>query len=683
MTLLRHFLSVVIALATLAGSTAHAGSSLSYQSERITARLITAENGLAPGARDISAALEVKLADGWKTYWRSPGTVGYPVEIDWSRSANLARSDLQWPAPKRFEAFEIENYGYETEVTFPIRLTAEAAGETMMLNADVNLLVCADLCVPEIFSLSLVLPPGDTIDRRTGALIAEAAAQVPTGPDLSDIAITQVALDREANRLTLSLSSDAPFRDLSVIPDLGLDAAFGPPQITVGPTGMLATVGFDVRSLPADLPELRVVVTDASRSVELSPEFGTTLTANGAALSLIWVFVLAFLGGVILNIMPCVLPVLTIKFASVLKAGGQSPARVRTGFLATTLGVLSFMWMLAAVLLALRASGGAVGWGIQFQSPHFLAALTGLILLFAANLFGLFEFALPQSWNTRLANTGKEGLMGDFATGALAAVLATPCSAPFLGTAVAVALAGSAPQTVAIFTALGIGLALPYLLVAIWPGLIRGLPKPGPWMVWVKYAMGVLLLASAAWLIWVLSALVGLAPALLALASFALALAAIAAFRTNGARWGSVAALVVAGIFLPAVFAQPVVATAKADDPVGWTSFAPNDIAGLVENGQVVFVDVTADWCLSCKANKRLVLDRDPVQGVLSDQAVTPMVADWTQPDADILAYLQMNGRYGIPFNMVYGPDAPGGIALPELLTPGIVMDAIAQAGGT
>ncbi|MEM7469771.1 MAG: protein-disulfide reductase DsbD domain-containing protein [Pseudomonadota bacterium] len=681
MMLLRFLLIALIALPSLVSGPAVAGSSLSYQSERITARLITAENGLAPDTRVISAALEITLADGWKTYWRAPGIVGYPVEIDWTRSANLATSELQWPAPKRFEAFEIENYGYESAVTFPIRLSAETPGETMVLNADINLLVCADLCVPEIFSLSMVLPTGATIDRNAGALIADAAARLPIDAAVSDIEITAAGLDTDANRLELSFKSDAAFQDLSVIPDMGLDAAFGPPDIALGPDSKTASAAFDILSLPAELPPLRIVATDDTRAVEFAPTLSDALPMTGAQISLAWVFLAALMGGLILNVMPCVLPVLTIKFASVLKAGGQSRSRIRAGFLATTLGVLSFMWLLAAILLAIRAGGGAVGWGIQFQSPHFLAALVGLILLFAANLFGLFEFALPQSWNTKLSNTRSEGLVGDFATGALAAVLATPCSAPFLGTAVAVALAGSAPETLAIFTALGLGLALPYLLVALWPGLLRGLPKPGPWMIWVKYAMGLLLLASAAWLIWVLSALVGTLAALLGLACFGLAALVMSGWK-HGPRWAGVAVLALGGVMLPALIAQPVEATAKADDPIGWTDFAPSEIAALIDDGQVVFVDVTADWCLSCKANKRLVLDRDPVLDALSDDDVTPMLADWTKPDAAILDYLQMNGRYGIPFNIVYGPDAPRGIALPEILTPGLVIDAIEEAGG-
>ena len=682
MTRLRQFMISLVAALLLAASGATAGSSVAYSSERITARLITAENGVGPEASAISAALEITLAEGWKTYWRAPGAVGYPAELDWSGSSNLAGTEFQWPAPTRFEAFDIENYGYETAVTFPIRALLEEPGKSVILQADVNLLVCADLCVPELFTLSLVLPPGTGIDRDAGAKIAAAVQALPVQD--AGFTVTAAALDRDAARLEIALQSDAPMTALSVIPDLGLDAAFGPPEIALGTGATSARVGFDVLSLPETLPPFAVIARDGPRAAELTPALGTALPTASAPSGLAWFFLLAFIGGIILNVMPCVLPVLTIKFASVVKAYDQTAVRTRAGFLATALGVLAFMWALALALIAIRAGGGAVGWGIQFQSPVFLAVMAGIVTLFAANLFGLFEITLPQSWNTRMAGAGGSGLGGDFATGALAAVLATPCSAPFLGTAVTFALAGSAGQTLAIFTALGLGLALPYLAVAVWPRLVRGLPKPGAWMDWVKRVMGVLLLATAAWLIWVLSGVAGRNVALMSLALFVAAILVVALMRAGTLRWGMVVACLAAGIALPTLLAAPDTrpAAPRADGPVAWTAFAPQEIAGRVSAGEVVFVDVTADWCLSCKANKALVLDRMPVVDALASDGVTAMMGDWTRPDDTILGYLKMNGRAGIPFNIVYGPGAPDGIALPELLTPGLVMDALAQARG-
>ncbi len=662
--------------------TAMAASSPAYVSERITARLITAENGVATGAESISAALHVELADGWKTYWRSPGAVGYPVEIDWTGSANLKDSTLMWPAPKRFSAFEIENYGYEHAVTFPIKLQMETPGETLVAKGTFNLLVCAELCVPEIFELTVVLPPGNAIDRSSGALIADAVNTLPVDGAVSDIKIEATSLDLDAARLAIALRSEAPFNGLSVIPDLGLDGAFGPPKIALNEGGKSATVSFEILGAPADPPPLELVVTDQTRAAAFVPELGGIVeTDSGTASNLGWFFLLAFVGGVILNFMPCVLPVLTIKFASVLKAADQSPARVRTGFLMSALGVLAFMWVLASILLGIRAGGGAIGWGIQFQNPYFLITITAIITLFAANLFGLFEISLPQSMNTKLAGTGTNGsLLGDFSIGALAAVLATPCSAPFLGTAVTFALAGSSVQTMVIFTALGLGLALPYILVAIWPSSVGLLPKPGAWMNQLKWVMGALLIATAIWLLSVISGVIGPFAMALTAACLVGAVLVLAILRSGKTRIALVAATLGIALGLPAAITRPTAPAVSTD--AGWVAFGPDDISTLVAEGKTVFVDVTADWCLSCKANKALVLDRSPVADLLTQDDVVAMRGDWTRPDETILSYLKANGRFGIPFNIVYGPTAPNGIPLPELLTSAIVSKAFEDADG-
>ncbi len=401
-----------------------------------------------------------------------------------------------------------------------------------------------------------------------------------------------------------------------------------------------------------------------------------------AAGEMLWIAALALLGGLVLNVMPCVLPVLSIKLASAVKAGARDRARIRTGFLVAAAGVLAFMWALAAATLAARAAGLSVGWGLQFQNPVFLTAMIALLVLFAANLWGAFEIVLPWSWQNRLARAdGTPGHWGDFAAGAFAAVLATPCSAPFLGTAIAVALAGRAVDVAVIFTALGLGLALPYLAVAAAPGAVRLLPRPGRWMLALKFALGGLLALTAAWLFAVLAGVAGgLVAALVALA-LALAVAAIwqrhrAPRATLPLALGLVAAAFAAPLLMPPPSAAPAEAATE------WTAFDRGDVARRVAAGETVFVDVTADWCLTCKANKALVLDRLPVSDALAAPGVTPMRADWTRPDPAISRYLEGFGRYGIPFNAVFGPAAPDGILLPEILTAEAVIEALGRAGG-
>ena len=422
--------------------------------------------------------------------------------------------------------------------------------------------------------------------------------------------------------------------------------------------------------------------------VPAEPPF--TVAAPGRSLALLgWVALLAFAGGIILNAMPCVLPVLSIKLSSALKLADGSPGRIRNGFLMTALGTLVFMWVLAAIVLALQAFGFAVGWGTQFQNPYFLVFLIVVLGLFAASLLGLFEFSLPAGLSTRLANSGGQGYLGDFATGTFAAILATPCSAPLLGTAVAFALTGSAYEVMIIFTSMGLGLALPYLIVAARPGMISALPRPGRWMLAVKLILGLLLAGTAAWLFWVL---MGVSSARLAL--WVGVLLGLAILALGAGRWwrgghlagrlapASAGLMITVALFLPAMVAVQD-RTAVIDESIDWVTFERAEIPRLVSQGQVVFVDVTADWCLTCKANKTLVLDRAPVVDALASARVVAMQADWTRPDPRIQSYLEANGRFGIPFNIVYGPAAPEGIPLSEVLTPTMVMEALETALGT
>ncbi|MGR3521778.1 MAG: protein-disulfide reductase DsbD family protein, partial [Paracoccus sp. (in: a-proteobacteria)] len=383
-------------------------------------------------------------------------------------------------------------------------------------------------------------------------------------------------------------------------------------------------------------------------------------------------------------VMPCVLPVLSIKLSSAVKSGGQSLPRIRRGFAVSALGVMAFIWILAAATIAIRAFGVTVGWGLQFQNPVFLAVMLVVLVVFSASLFGFFEIALPSSWQTRLARAGGgKGYGGDFATGAFAAILATPCSAPLLGTAIAFALAGRAVDIVVVFTALGAGLAVPYLVVAAFPRLVQRLPRPGRWMIVLKVVLGLALAATALWLFWVLGGVAGRRTALwVGLASIGVAgllsLGRVpAVIRIPGSAALVVLAIAVAG-FLSDTDSRSVPGVAT-----DWAAFDRAAIPRHVSTGQVVFVDVTADWCLTCKANKALVLDREPVVSRLREPGIIAMQADWTRPDEAISRYLESFGRFGIPFNVAYGPNAPEGIVLPEILSTEAVLRALSDAGAS
>lgn len=672
---------------------ATAASSSAYEVAAVEARLISAQDAVSAEAETLSAGLELKLGDGWKTYWRSPGEVGVPPQIDWSGSENVASVDFLWPAPERFTAFGIENFGYHEEVVFPLQVTLENQGQPVDLKANVKLLTCSEVCVPQDFDLALRLPNGSGIDQDSADRIGTFLARVPAEGGAAGIVTARSHINEDFTRLTIEITSSSEFHAPDVFPEIGNGGALGKPDIRVGGSRTL-WAEFPILAYMAethtppsvtvtDGPERAFTVTPEPVTAAPAPPFDVARVIPGID-QLVWIALIAFLGGLILNAMPCVLPVLSIKLSSAMKSEGRGRGQVRAGFFAAAAGVMVFMWLLATLLFALQRIGVAVGWGLQFQNPVFLVLMLLVLGLFAANLFGFFEISLPAALTTRLTRVGGGvGYGADFATGLFGAVMATPCSAPFLGTAIAFALAGRAMDIAIVFTMLGLGLAFPYLLVAIAPGLVRILPKPGRWMIALKTGLGLLLIGTAAWLFYVLIGVAGWRAALVvASLGAALAVVSVSTWLSRKLRWAlglTLAALAI--VAAPSLTTGPEIAGQSGK--ISWIAFDRGDIARRVSRGEVVFVDVTADWCLTCKANKALVLERDPVLAALNGPEVSPMLADWTRPNEAIARFLEANNRYGIPFNAVYGPSAPEGIILSEILSSGAVLTALRDAGSS
>jgi suppressor for copper-sensitivity B len=433
---------------------------------------------------------------------------------------------------------------------------------------------------------------------------------------------------------------------------------------------------------------------ETSTTVNAAGAAGTPLGAAGATLGtasgLIAMLGFALVGGLLLNLMPCVLPVLSLKLLSVVSHGGAAPRAIRAGFLASSAGILFSFLVLAGAAIALKMTGSAVGWGIQFQQPLFLVFMVVLVTGFAANLWGLFEIPLPRAiadiavGGHNADGTPSNSLGGHFATGALATLLATPCSAPFLGTAVGFALARGPLEILAVFTALGLGLALPYLLVAAFPALASRMPRPGRWMLVLRRVLGGTLALTGAWLLSVLAVQVSTGAAL-AIASLMGAFILVLAIRKRLPGRARIASGALAAALALTAFGLPLTLDRQASQAAAvidgrWAPFDKAAIAEQVAAGRTVFIDVTADWCITCQANKKLVLTRGTVAERLFGQDMVPMRADWTRPDDRISSYLAEHGRYGIPFNIVYGPGAPDGIPLPELLTEAAVLAALDRA---
>ena len=708
-------LRTVLALIALffglsAFQSAHAASSDWVTTDHTKLRLISQTDATGSGER-VTLGLHFQMQDHWKIYWRSPGDAGFPPSVDWKNAINVEDAALQWPLPERFSILGFETLGYTDEVVLPLSVALSAPGEALVFKADISYLACADICIPYDATLSLTLPAGEASASAEAHLLNRYSTTVPQSGDALGLSLetTQFQLDptgaSDRGTLYVTAHATAPFQD----PDLFIEGpegmAFAKPKVSIsadGKTALLETAfeGLKYAKVALDQVTLTLTLADAPRGAEFTAR-PTPATADTLALadaqpqglpegpSLLVMLALAVLGGVILNLMPCVLPVLSIKLLGVVGHGGGEARTVRLSFLASAAGIVSSFLVLAGALIALKSAGLAIGWGIQFQHPWFLVAMALIVTLFACNLWGFFEVHLPGAINEIGADvTHVHSLGGHFMTGALATLLATPCSAPFLGTAVGFALARGTVEILAIFAALGVGLALPYLLVAAYPKLATKMPKPGRWMIVLRRILGFALAATAIWLVSILAIQVSeMAAALIGaiMAAIAIMLYVHKRLHRRYGRldWIAVAVLGVLAFAVPDNTANGpggAADTAKLDGL--WQPFDTRTIAELVADGNVVFVDVTAEWCITCQVNKAVVISEGAVFERLNSSGTVAMQADWTRPNPLITDYLASFGRYGIPFNAVYGPGAPDGIALPELLTQSVVLEALDKAGG-
>ncbi|WP_232821331.1 protein-disulfide reductase DsbD family protein [Oceanimonas marisflavi] len=677
----RLFSLCLLLLASVATQAADTGWLQAPEHPPVQVRLV--QNGpLNNASGQYAALLQVRLADDWKTYWRSPGEGGIAPRMEWQDSTNVQALDWRWPLPDRFHLLGIETQGYQHDVSFPLLITPQDASQPATFKATLTLPSCTTICVLTEYSLSLPLNAGLMLDETTNHHFQQALSQVPR--PAARVQAGDWRWDAAKEKVAVTLINPAGWQDPTVFIDDTDTAVFSQPELNINDNRLEAR--FNVNSwdpgLNLDNTPLTVTVADANLAEELSaPVSKGTLSAGGDQPSLWLALGYALLGGLILNIMPCVLPVLGLKLNSLL-LGHRSRAEVRRPLLLSAAGIMLSFWGLAAFMLVLTWSGAQLGWGIQFQQPGFIGFMLAVTALFSLNLFGLFEIHLPSRLSTWLASHRGGGNSGHLLQGMFATLLATPCSAPFLGTAVAAALASSPLVLVAIFTGLGLGMALPWLLLALFPGFVRFMPRPGPWMVKVKWLFGLMLLATSLWLLSLLSTTLGTSLSLL-LAALLVMLPLAGLMRRHGAR-----ALLfgVAGISLvSAVLGGVALMTQDA-----WVSPAnpelpwqPLDIARIeqeVAAGNRVFVDITADWCITCQANKIGVIQRDPVYGALTQKDVVLMQGDWTRPDPVITDYLRAHGRAGIPFNQVFGPGLPEGRELEVLLTSDRVVSALEAA---
>ncbi|GBQ83684.1 cytochrome c biogenesis thiol:disulfide interchange protein DsbD [Gluconacetobacter johannae DSM 13595] len=701
----------LLALAALSPRPAGAAESAPVTSARDVATLVTDTDRYRPGA-PLHVGLRLRLQPGWHTYWINPGDAGEAPTLDvrGAGGATGRSGAIAWPVPERLRDGPLMSYAYTGDVLLPAELrpvAVEGAGDgagdgAMVLKATADWLVCAAVCVPEHGVFTLSLPAGDPAPSAEAPLFARAAAALPAASPFAATIAPDGTLALSGEGLSSDTVRDAWFMPLTSgaidhdaaqalsVHDGGLTLALKPGDAfhagaTLDGVVVLKDAGGQTRGLSVSARP--GVVAGAPLAVAVHP-------AGVAGLGRI--LLLAFAGGLVLNLMPCVFPVLVMKAMALTRlAGGRASARL-AGAGAYTAGVVGAFAALGGVILAVRAAGDVAGWGFQFQSAAFVAAICWLLFAVALNLLGVFGMGNGIA-ALGGAGTVRAGYLGDAMTGVLAVLVATPCTAPFMGAAIAGALSAPAPVAMLVFVAMGAGLAAPYLVLAGVPGLARHLPRPGPWMDILRQGLAFPVLGTCVWLLWVLAlqagagavavlgtglVLVGMAAWLTGLAQ-AMAMRDAPARRIRLCRAVALAALGIVLALLPGL-GQPVTGSGagtgggglavRAD---GAEPFSTARLAALRAQGRPVFVDMTAAWCISCLVNERVALSSAPVQAAFHDRGIVYMKGDWTNRNAEISAFLDAHGRAGVPFYLYYPAGGGEGRPLPQILTTGLVLDAL------
>jgi thiol:disulfide interchange protein/DsbC/DsbD-like thiol-disulfide interchange protein len=688
--------------------------------DNVKARLVSEASAIAPG-QSFWVALELNIRDGWHTYWRNPGDSGQATSIKWQLPPGFTAGDIVWTTPHRFELPPLVNYGYAKHAVHLVNITAPRdlkAGAPALLSAKASWLVCSDVCIPEDAVLQLKLPvngEAGTVDPADAALFAEARGELPSTQFAATAARIQngqlvISLGKEWGATLPQITSLAffPYDDGGIeyaapqtmtrgkdSVELALKLGDRPPKSGTIRGVLMATEqsGSESVTVPMEIaaPLSGAGGASAAGGAQLAP---ATAASEATSHSLAVLLLFAMLGGMILNLMPCVFPVLSIKAIGLVEQAKKHPATVRAKGLVFAAGVVSSMLCLAGVLLVLRAGGEQVGWGFQLQSPLFVTLLVYLLLAVGLNLSGVFEVG------GGLAGVGDGLTQGDsyraaFFTGVLTTLVATPCTAPYMAVAAGAALSQPPFFALCIFAALGVGLALPYLVLSFAPWMRRALPKPGAWMDTLKQVFAFPIYASAAWLLWVLaqqSSSLGLGAALAGAILIALAAWAYQKSKSSEPR-GRVAALATAtlavllAIVLPVRFAD-VAAAASGSSPGGgqaadgWQRYDAAQVAKLNAAGRPLLVNFTASWCLTCLVNERNAFNDSAVQEVFRNKGVTLMKGDWTNRDPAITQALAAFGRAGVPLYVVYNgkPGSSEPVVLPQLLTAGVVQSAFADS---
>ncbi len=653
--------------------------------EPVQAELVSRFHDAVPGT-EFEIGLLLRHDSKWHTYWKSTGDTGLPTRIQWSLPQGWHASEILWPTPAVFKIGDLVNYGYGDEVLLPVRISVPASaevGSVQDIKAEVSWLMCADQCVPGKASLTLAVQVADKDGGATKTSTLFEASHTAMPSPLSD---ASGVFDPKTHAVRVTFKSTEPFHHFYVFAEGDDSVVYGAPQSVSRSADKISVTLQGTDELKAGSQFSGVFAADGGpRKGGWAGSFSVPLESGTVAAPTVsddtlqtglssWLAVaMAFIGGLILNVMPCVFPVLSLKILSLV----QDRQRINLPLhgVVFTLGVLLTMLVLAGVLIAVKSAGISVGWGFQLQSPIFVASLAVIFAAISVNLLGWFEFSCVRVSGGSYSNS----LLNCFATGVLAVVAASPCTAPFMGAALGYALTASIRESIFVFLALGLGMSLPWLVLSLFPVLTAWMPKPGAWMNVFRKLMAIPMLLTMIWLLWVLSQQVSFTALVLYIAAVislcvCLFLYGKLQFSLLTAKLPIVLSAACAVLLFAAasssLFRQPDAAVQAAD------AWSPQAVENALEAGKPVFVDFTASWCVTCQANKIAVLDREDIREAFKQHGVVFLVADWTNQNPDITQALESFGRSGVPLYILYSPDGKTTV-LPELLTKNIVIGAL------
>ena len=627
-------------------------------------------------SKNITIGLEYQMQPGWKTYWKSPGDGGFAQNISWENSSNISDVKILWPTPIKFEILGLTSLGYQDNVTFPLEIEIENEFQDINLDLHVNYLICKEICIPGDARIFLDIPAGEKKINDNYFDVEQALSKLPE-KDFSRTYLKNInanVLEGEnLSTIRLQIESEKIFFN----PEIFLHTPFGLPvvqhTISYSANNKLITAEFDFNKklISEDSFPLEVVLKDVNHNFEhlLSAQI-TKDISNSKMNTFIFYILISLLAGLILNVMPCVFPILSIKLMSVFTVD-QGTARV--SFLTVALGIVSSFFLLGVCFLVLQYFNFSIAWGMQFQKPYFLIFITLIIFLFMMNMFGQFQINLPQNFsNIAFAGLGNKSFFKDFFNGFFATLMATPCSAPFVGTAITAAFTQNYIIGMSIFLFMGIGMASPYLLIALFPKLVNFLPKPGIWMIYVKYFLGLLLLATVVWLSNILLNFFNIY--FLVISLFVLL---VITYRRKFPLFKNTITIASIIFIFFSTSLQIFQQHSSSGEEKDWVSFFTVDIDQLVAQDKIIFLDITADWCATCQFNKINVLNSENIIKQFKDNDVTLIRADWTKPNVKVNLFLEKYDRFGIPFNAFFSKKFPNGILLSELLSEKEIVNAI------